>query len=253
MLGVFLDSLLVIVIVAVALLFMAGLNLIWPAQMRRTHNEIIGWQLSVLGTTYAVILGFMLYTVWTNLGTADLTVDQEAGALANLYALAPGLPDPQRSQLQTLARSYADAAIHSDWPRMREGKSPDRTFAINTQMWNTVMSVKSQSPAELAAHDHVVAQLTTLSGLRRERLLQSESHLPGVLWCVLLAGAALTIASCCMFGSESNRLHALQVFAFSFLIALALAAIADLNRPFQGSVRVGDLAFVRAAQFMQDR
>ena len=32
---------------------------------RRTYNDIIGWQVSVLGTTYAVILGFMLYTVWS--------------------------------------------------------------------------------------------------------------------------------------------------------------------------------------------
>lgn len=43
-----------------SLLFMAALNRIWPWEKRRTHNELIGWQLSILGTTYAVIMGFML-------------------------------------------------------------------------------------------------------------------------------------------------------------------------------------------------
>ena len=38
-------------------------------------HYLMGWQLSVLGTTYAVILGFMLYTVWTDLGVANLNVD----------------------------------------------------------------------------------------------------------------------------------------------------------------------------------
>ena len=66
--------------------------------------------------------------------------------------------------------------------------------------------------------------------------LQSTSHLSGVLWCVLIIGGAVTIASSCMFGADSTWLHGLQVFAFSLLIALALVAVADINRPFQESV-----------------
>lgn len=251
MLDFFQDLLLVIAIVVAALLFMAGLNLAWPAPSRRTHNDIIGWQLSVLGTTYAVILGFMLYTVWTNYGAADVNVDQEAGALANFYALAEDLPEPQRGQLRELGRDYAQEAIRSDWPRMRMGQLPDATLAINNQMWTILMAAKPQSPPELAAQDHALSQLSALTEHRRIRVLQNASQLPGVLWCVLLAGAALTIVSCSMFGAESVRLHAVQVFALSLLVALCLAAIADINRPFQGAVHLSDLAFERAQQSMQ--
>jgi hypothetical protein len=253
MLGFVQDAILVVVIVTTALLFMAGLNLAWPPQSRRTHNDIIGWQLSVLGTTYAVILGFMLYTVWTNYGAADANVDQEAGALANFYALTENLPEPQRGQLQALARDYAQQAIHGDWPRMRAGQLPDATLDINNRMWKTLMTAKPQSAPELAAQDHALSQLSALTEHRRIRLLQNASQLPGVLWCVLLAGAALTIVSCCMFGAESVRLHAVQVFALSLLVSLCLAAIADINRPFQGAVHLSDLAFVRAQQTMQQR
>jgi hypothetical protein len=59
--------------------------------------------------------------------------------------------------------------------------------------------------------------------------------------------------SSCMFGSGSTALHGLQVFAFSLLIALVLVAIADINRPFQGSVHVSDAAFRRAQQNMDDQ
>ena len=80
----------IIIILAVggSLLFMWSLNRIWPWEKRHAHNDLIGWQLSILGTTYAVILGFMLYTVWTNYGLAKLNADNEANALGNIYRLA---------------------------------------------------------------------------------------------------------------------------------------------------------------------
>jgi len=79
---------------------------------------------------------------------------------------------------------------------------------------------------------------------------QSMSRLPMVLWWVLLVGGGVTIASFCLFGSANKALHTLQVFAFSLLIAMALTAIADINRPFQGSIHVSNHSFIQALQNM---
>ena len=84
---------------AVSLLFMVGLNRFWPVQKRHTQNDLIGWQLSVLGTTYAVTLGFMLYTDWTNFNAAYLNAELEANSLRNIYRLAEGLPQ-QRTEIE---------------------------------------------------------------------------------------------------------------------------------------------------------
>jgi hypothetical protein len=235
-----------------SLLFMAGLNWIWPWEKRRAHNDVIGWQLSILGTTYAVILGFMLYAVWTNFGAADLNVDLEANALVNVYRLAAGLPEEQRVQLEKLALSYADAAINQDWPQMRHNLVPDESQQINRDMWKVLMSVKAASPVESTAEDHALYELSALTEHRRTRLLQSISQLPGVLWCVLIIGGVVTVASSCLFGSENVALHALQVFAFSLLISMGLVAIADIHRPFQGVVHVSDDAFKRAQENLRD-
>ena len=42
----------------------AVLNRAWPTARRKLVNDVTGWQLGILGTTYGVILGFMLFTVW---------------------------------------------------------------------------------------------------------------------------------------------------------------------------------------------
>jgi Protein of unknown function (DUF4239) len=250
MLSFFQNSVIVVVTVAGALLFMAGINLAWPWEKRRTHNDLIGWQLSILGTTYAVILGFMLYTVWTDFEAASENVEREAGALANIYTIASALPGPNGPQMQRLARAYADAAINGDWPQMATGQLPVKTFPINDKMWHTLVRPGSGPPTEFEGQ--IITELGKLTEYRRVRLLQSAERLPGVLWCVLLTGGTLTIISCCMFGAESSRLHALQVFAFSLLIALCLVSIADIDRPFQGSVHVSDLAFHRAQWLMDE-
>ena len=236
--------------VAAALLFMAGLNRLWPARYRRVHNDLIGWQLGILGTTYAVILGFMLYTVWTNYGNADLNVDLEANALISLYRMAQGLPSAQGVQVRSLTRSYADVVVNEDWPVMARSQTPAASQVIDTQLWQTLLSVKAASPSEITAEDHALSELSSLSEHRRTRLLQSASRIPTVLWCVLVLGAVVTIASATTFGSANMALHALQVFAFSFMVSLVLVAIADIDRPFQGAVHVKDYAFQRARQVM---
>lgn len=243
---------LVILIVAFSLLFMAILNHFWPAAKRSAHNDIIGWQLSILGTTYAVIIGFMLYAVWTDFRSAEGNADSEANSLLNVYRLAQGLPTPQREQLQSAARLYADTVIEQDWPAMANSIGPRlKSREVTVTMWQILMSVKSASPSEMLAEDHALSELSDVSEHRKMRQTQSASTLPTVLWFVLIVGGALTIISSCMFGATNPWLHGLQMFAFSLLIALLLAAIADIDLPFQGSVHVSDTSFVRAQQNMK--
>jgi hypothetical protein len=241
-----------IVMMVGSMLFMILLNRVWPREKRREHNDLIGWQLGILGTTYAVILGFMLYTVWTTYGAAELNADLEANALRNVYRLAEGLPEPQRVLLVAQTRAYADAVVEHDWPEMARSRIPEQSHLLNQAMWKTLMSVKLATPSEIVAEDHAISELSSLTEHRRTRLLQSAYRLPTIFWCVLLVGGAVTILSASMFGSINVKLHAVQVFCFTLLITLVLLAIADVNLPFRGWVHVSNFAFVRAQENMNE-
>jgi Protein of unknown function (DUF4239) len=239
--------------VLASLLFMVGLNRLWPWEKRRAYNDLIGSQFGFLGTTYAVFVGFMLFAVWSSFGEADLNVDLEANALVDIYRLADGMPEPQRTQLQKLARSYANAVIIEDWPQMAEGVVPGQTSALNQEMWKTVTSLRAASPTEVNAQESALSELSLLVQHGQTRTRQSTTRLPGVLWCVLLVGGSLTIFSACSFGAESVKLQALNVLIVSVLVSLSLVAIADIHRPFHGLIHVKDDAFRRAQQSMQAR
>ncbi len=248
------DFIVIILIVSACLLFRAILERLWPCEKRKVHNDIIGWQLGILGTTYAVILGFMLYTVWTNMGVAELNADAEANALVNVFRLAEGLPVEQQEPLRQAARSYADVVVNQDWPAMARNETASlESRKINQHLWHILMSVKTASPEQLTAEDHALYELSALAEHRRIRQLQSTSRLPAILWCVLIFGGIVTVISSCLFGTASSWLHAVQIFSFSLIVSLVLVAIADIDRPFQGTVHVSDAAFRRAQQNMSEQ
>jgi hypothetical protein len=234
-----------------SLLFMVGLNRIWPVGKRHTQNDLVGWQLSVLGTTYAVTLGFMLYTDWTNFNAAYLNAEMEANALRNIYRIAQALPQ-QRDQIEGLTIDYAEAVIAHDWPDMAAGHLPEVSHRINEDMWKTLLSIKVTAPSELMAQDHALSELSQLTLHRRTRLLQSTYSLPSIFWCVLLTGGVLTVLSVSMFGSANQRVHTLQVFSLTLLITLVMLAIADVDRPYRGWVHISSYAFDRALQTMHE-
>jgi len=249
----FTQNILILVFVMIASsLLLVALNWVWPLYTRHSQNDLIGWHLSVLGTTYAVVLGFMLFTAWTNFGAAELNADLEANALRNIFRLAEGLPQQQRTQLEMQARAYADAVIEQDWPAMTRGQLPEGTHEINEHMWKTLVSIKVSSSSESTAADHALSELSALTQHRRTRLLQCVSQLPAIFWAVLLVGGILTLISTSMFASAKPTMHTFLVFSTTLLVTLVMLAIADVDRPFRGWVHVSNYAFVRAQQYMHE-
>lgn len=251
MLSLFENLMMVVGVVGLSVVLFVAMDKAWAWDKRHQHNDVTGWQLGILGTTYAVILGFMLYAVWTDFDTATQNVEMEANSLTNLYRLADGLPDGSRTEVQKLAREYAQKVITNDWPEMDQGRVPVESVGLASKMERALISVPDGSRTSGMAQDHAMTELSAMTTCRRTRLLENQLSLPTVLWFVLVVGGVLTIVSSCMFGSQNRFLHGVQVVFFSLLIGLALLAIADINKPFRGSVHVGKDAFVRALENMK--
>ena len=225
---------------------------IWPPERRRLHNEITGWQISVLGTTYAVIMGFMLFAVWSDFEAAERNVEAEAGCLINLYWSALDLKPPQREQIRKLASDYADAMIVDEWPAMGQGAWTHTGTQIIQRLWEAASQPQSLSASEQVGLEQTMSEIGSITEHRRIRQLQSENNLPAVLWMVLIVGAVITIMSSCLFGSEYPALHMLHVVTLALLLSLSLVAVADINHPFRGTIHVKPTGFENAKRIFQE-
>jgi len=188
-----------------------ALNRIWPPSARRLNNDIIGWHVGVIGTTYAVILAFLLSGVWANFEGASNNAEVEANGLVSVFRLSNGLPSPVRESIQRLCRRYADVMVNEEWPAMYRGTLSPESFQVTQQLWNTVTSARLQSASEQTSMNRLISELTNMTEHRRIRQSQSRSKLPGLLWAVLLIGGMITISYSCLFGIENFLLHALHV------------------------------------------
>jgi hypothetical protein len=233
--------------------FLYILNRFWPATRRRIHNDIIGWQVGVLGTTYAVIMGFMLYAVWSSYQEAEINAEAEANCLVSVYRLADGLPAAQREQVHQLARQYADIVINEEWPVMHQGKLSLAGHDTIHDLWTAVLQTKPATFGEQTSMNLTLGEISTMTEHRRVRQLESQSKLPGILWLVLIVGGGITTLSSCLFGIEDFRLHCIQVVSLALMLSFILIAIADIDRPFQGTVHIEPRGFDRAREtFTQD-
>jgi Protein of unknown function (DUF4239) len=237
--------------IVASLLFTLAMNRLWPVGRRYAENDLVGWQLNVLGTTYAVTLGFMLYTEWGDFKAAQLNAELEANSLRNVYRLAQGLPH-DRATIERLTVAYATEVVERDWPEMGRGETPEESHQVNENLWKALLSAQIEKPMELAAHDHALSELSLLTQHRRTRLLDNKYELPGIFWCVLLVGGVLTIASVSIFGARQPRIHMLQVLSLTLLLTLVMLTIADINKPYRGWVHVSDYAFRRALDTMRE-
>lgn len=251
MLNLWQDFLIVVASIVGALLFWWFVRWIWPPERRRLHNEITGWQISVLGTTYAVIIGFMLFAVWSEFETAERDVEAEASCLINVYWAASGLPQAQGQEVRKLASDYADAMITDEWPAMNQGNVSDAGTQIIQQFWEAASQGQTLSASEQVSLEQTMTEISNVTEHRRIRQMQSQTTLPAVLWIVLIVGGAITIMSSCLFGSEYPALHVLQVVTLALLLSLALVAIADINRPFQGTIHVRPTGFENAKRMFE--
>jgi hypothetical protein len=245
----------VLVVCGACLAAVVGLTLVQrlvPATIRKEHNDVAGFIYAVLGVIYAVLLALAVIAVWEEYERVHETVEDEANALADIFWLAHGLPEPEGRHLQELARSYAEEVVDEEWPLMEQGRTPlmehtratPRGWALIDDIRGTLQ--EEVEPRTVAGQEHYAEgldQLERLTDARRTRLVDAEETIPAVLWVVLVVGGVVVVGFAYLFGLENTWAHRLMVAALTGVIALVLFTISVLDHPFSGGARIGTDAF----------
>ena len=247
------NILIIVACVGAAILFLFVVTRASTAPSRKESNDFTGAVVAVIGTTYAVILAFTLSGVWNMFQQAQANEEQEANALVNVFRIASELNDPNAKAIQELCVRYADNALNQEWPAMEREQMPPEGGQIINQLWTLAGASQAHAQPDAIAAYQLMEELRGLTQYRRIRAMQVREALPGILWAVLIAGGIITVASACFFGVPNFRFHLLQVLMLSFLIALVLVAIADIDQPYQGALRVAPQGFQFAARTLHDQ
>jgi Protein of unknown function (DUF4239) len=214
-----------------------------PPDRREQQNNVAGFIYAVLGVAYAVVLAFMLIAVWQDYNTTQTTVESEAHELAGVYFLASQLPEPQRTRVQDLARTYSRVVVEQEWPMMERGQTSPRADSLVHQLRLELLQFDPRTKGEQVLYERGLTDLHNAIDARRSRLLEVREGIPNLLWVVLVVGGVITVTFTYLFGLKSNVAHALMVAALTLLICAILFTIGEFNNPFSGVVEIRPEAF----------
>lgn len=213
---------------------------------RKRANGVNGWQLGILGSIYAVVLGFMLSDAWLSYQTATDDVRNEAAAALMIYRTASLLPKSCSVPLQQAAGGYVKTVLESEWPAMQQHRTGIQAKPFLRSMWGTLSNCDSGNME--ARQEGIARALQTLQMRRDARTEDATGHLPLIMWSVLVFGAVVVVASSCLLANEKQSVHCFHVVSLTMLISVTLLAISDLDRPFDGATRITSSAFQNARQ-----
>jgi hypothetical protein len=230
-----------------------GLHALLQRRLRsedlRRHNDVAGYLFSAVGVLYAVLLGFVVVVVWQKYDVTVGNVESEIDAAGDLYHFVDGYPNAERLRIRTDIAKYAQDVISIEWPAMeRDEDVPDTALKV---LEDAAYKVDSFSPRDLRGSNAQQAAMRSQQNLfdaRRQRLIQTEPAVPGILWFALVVGALTMVTFCYIFGVESRPAQLLMTAMLVGLIGILFVIIYEFAGPFSGSVTISSEGWTYLAQ-----
>jgi hypothetical protein len=247
-------SFVVVVFSGLSILGLYTVRRLVPVENLKRNHEVAGFTFGVIGAFYGLLLAFVIVAAWERFDRADEKVQAEATALASLYRLSKGFPQPLQHNLQQAIRAYVQRAVGSEWPKMRTrtyGHVFDNTTGT-LGLWALVAAYDPSSGRQSLLVDKSYDQLQLLSEARTLRYMYGNEEFPAVVWLVIYAGLFITVGFSYFFGLETFPSQALMSGIFASLLGLTILAILELAHPYQGSVVVSDAPFKFAVTRMNE-
>ncbi|MGH8793111.1 MAG: DUF4239 domain-containing protein [Stackebrandtia sp.] len=216
---------------------------VFPLDTCERNANLVGGSLAIVGTIYAIIVGFAVVVVWEQHSEAEATVAHEANALADLERMSHGFPVEVRRQVHEAERTYLRLVVDEEWRNMEQGASSVRAHAALVELW-AVYTDMSRTERSDPLYEQSLVRLNEISDNRRLRLLAAADRVPTLMWLLVYLGALATLVLCYSFGIGRGAQARIILLILSGTIGFSIFLIASLDGPFSGDFKVEPEAFV---------
>ncbi|HJP79625.1 MAG TPA: DUF4239 domain-containing protein [Pseudonocardiaceae bacterium] len=245
-------------IYVVGLLWMLGAMLVAAGLMitvrkyvseahRHASDEAASRVFTVVAGLEAVLLAFVLISLFDAISTARSGSYQEADSLVAVYWDANLLPQPTAAQIQKLAVSYGQTVVGQEWPAMHDGLAINGTGKAELDKLHDAIS--TFVPTTFAQEDRqtqITNDLSAVYQARQQRISASMIRVNPLIWAALIVGAVLSVGLTCLFGGEKLLTHVVIASMLAGTVTVLLFATFQLQDPFSGAAHLGPAAFTSA-------
>ena len=226
----------------------------WPYPTMKENNELVGFTYAVFGLIYGVLLAFTIIVAWERFAETERIVMREATVLSQLWRDVKAFPADVANEFHSNLLAYVESVITDEWPEMAaRGTGHDKTRKIYEQLWEFTYRINPQTKNQEAYLAEVLSDINQLSANRRLRMLYSRMEINGILWLVLLLGAAPTIGYTLLFANKHGWVQVLITSSVMLIVLLSLLVALSLQYPFTGDVSLRPEAFKELLESFHQR
>jgi hypothetical protein len=201
-----------------------------------------------LGTTYAVLIAFVVSGVWQSFSNAGDAVNSEANALTDLAVVLSSISEEKTRKPREATRAYVQSVIDR-WDllaNVARDKGPAEEINLDTSfaLSRSILAIKPDDARELELYSRALDAMNVWLDARRNRLRSAEGNTAGALWGLLIAGAIVLFAFHGLFVTHAWAVWAALLLGFSSVVGLAFYLIFSLDSPFTGKLSAGPAPFV---------
>lgn len=215
------------------------------------NHEVAGNLLSIIGTLYAVLLGFVIVDAMERQQELRVIVEQEANGVANIFLLAHGLPPSMRAPIQQDCSSYTEAIINEEWVAMDRGTYSPRALQSVWGMWRNITELKPTTTPEQTIHDKLLDQISQVADMRRIRIVSAVHGIAPEMWTILILGGSFTVIFTYFFAVQNLKVQLLMTSMVSLTLALNVLLLFLYGSPFSGALALRPDAWKLNVQMFQ--
>jgi hypothetical protein len=192
-----------------------------------------------MGLLFALLVGFLVAQVWSDVDRAQLAVNREASSLRAVDLLTHAFPAESETRMGVLLRRHIENAVNREWPAMASGSATLTVVpAALGDALQLALTLTPETEGQRTAQREIVASLQNALDARRQRIIVSESSVNWVKWSGVVLVAALTLLAIAFVQSDNKLTAAIALWLFASAVACAFVLIASQDRPFNGQLRV---------------
>ncbi|MER2529043.1 MAG: hypothetical protein ABTR07_14045 [Candidatus Competibacter denitrificans] len=208
-----------------------------PVRIRQIHNDVAGFVFATLGTTYGVLLAFVVIVVWEQFNDTEIAVENESSTALVLYHNILAYPNKSSSAL--LLQEFIDYARLSSINQTPLNADKFTEDTALERLLTVCGSLVPVSQHEQILYSQILQNLNDLAKYRGLRLQAAIEELPGVVWVGLVMGGIITIGFTFLFGTENLWAHVVMMSLLATMIAIVVYVVIELDHPTMGAVKAG--------------
>ncbi|QRP44672.1 DUF4239 domain-containing protein [Amycolatopsis sp. FDAARGOS 1241] len=215
---------------------------------RRDNNDAAGQVFTIVGGLHAVLVAFVLISLFDTVGTARDGSYTEADSLVAMTWAAEALPGDTGPRVQQLAQAYANTVQHQEWPRLADdGEVPQTGWTQLDQLRKTIAAAPAGNDWQNDRKTEAANDLWQVYQARQARLTAAAtSGVGSVVWFALILGSVICVLLPNLFGGTRMAAHLVIVSTLAGTIALLVYAIYQLQNSFAGGASIQPDAFTSA-------